>query len=63
MAKQWWRIDRQDGVAEPVPYQYVREAATAYYKDADLAMSGGTFATPWAVYELKEVTEGTTTAF
>jgi len=63
MAKQWWRIDKQDGAEEPLTLEQVSKAAAAYYKDAHLAMSCGTFQTPFAIYEYKDVPEGTTTDF
>ena len=63
MGKQWWRIDKQDGSEEPAQLDHVRERAADYYKDPLLAMSAGTFQTPFAIYELKDMPEGTTTDF
>jgi len=63
MAKQWRRTDKADGSEELVDHEHVRLAAERYYRDADLAMITEKFSTPWAIYEFKDVPEGTTTDF
>ena len=63
MAKQWWRIDKRDGLVEPCSLEHIKRVIADYHKDVDLAMAAGTFQTSFATYEFKDVPEATTTAF